>query len=112
MSQPKPSLDTDAEAAINRVLLAEREARAAMEACDRQASEIVQEAHERGLRIRERAEARIQRWHTHSEERTVRQIAELKIRAEQIQGSPIVEPEPDPALAVALETLCVEIIGR
>jgi hypothetical protein len=113
MAQPreKSSEDRAVEAAIARVLDAERAARAAVEASQREAESIRADARAREKRVAERAAARIAALRAATAERRAARLAAIEAEA--------VGPDPQAAqdeaartrLASAVDRLADELIG-
>ena len=114
MAQPRERTDEDraVEAAIARVLDAERAARAAVEASQREAESIRADARRREKRIAERAAARIAALRTGTAERRAARLTAIEAEG--------VGPDPQAAqdeaararLASAVAQLADELIGR
>lgn len=98
------------DAAIARVLQAERDARASVERCAREAELLVEQANERARQIARRAaqrSARVQRWSAAMLQRELDQVAREQTRIEQVVDRAYGAEQ----LRRAVETLAAQITG-
>jgi cell division septum initiation protein DivIVA len=98
------------DAAIARVLLAEQEARAAVQNCAREADAIVEQAQQTARDVARRAAqrtVRVQRW---AAERLRQQLAEVEAQQAQIEHASAGTAGGRP-LADVIETLAAELTG-
>jgi vacuolar-type H+-ATPase subunit H len=88
MSNKASVMLSDAAAAIDEVLVAETAAREAMEACRKEAEDILEAAREQARHINRRTSARISRLHARCDELVAARIAALgaAAREEAIRG--------------------------
>jgi regulator of protease activity HflC (stomatin/prohibitin superfamily) len=97
----KPGQSVDA--AFNRVLRAEQDARDAVSACAREAEAIATRAEQRSRAIVARAERRIRNAHAIADRGVARALAALRVPAEREAAlDPLPTPEQAQALAAAL----------
>lgn len=102
---------TDADridAAINRVLDREREARAAVAECQERANALLGEARRKAQRIEARGEERIAAMHAICDQSVARAIAALLGRRPPVQAD--LSPEQVRRLEVAIEALADEVL--
>lgn len=98
------------DAAIARVLQAERDARASVERCAREAEALVDEAHERARQIARSAaqrSARVQRWSAAMLQRELDKVAREQSQIERVVGQSY-SPEQ---LRRAVDRLAAQITG-
>lgn len=97
--------------AIDRVLSAEREARAAVEECRKQAHRRLSQARAQARRILERGDVRINGLHTRSERTVARTIAALKTETKGLSQEPALDDIQLARLADVVRALAAEITG-
>ena len=107
MSEPGPN--EPVEAAINRVLEAEKEARQAIESCRLDARHIVNRARQEATRSLERADGRIGLMHRRCEQSVGRRLAELRAEAERIPDEAVLEPDMRERLEAIVQGLAQEM---
>lgn len=100
--------DLAAQQAIERVLEAEDAARAAVEACEAQAANLVTEARQGARRIAERADARIDAMRAAARTRLAAELAGLDAEA---QAAAPLPPETASRVAAAVEALAARLSG-
>lgn len=111
MTLPKSSNEsTAADAAINRVLAAERAAQQDVSRCHRQALEILHRARSRARAVEERADRRIKRIHTISDAAIHRALADISIESQMLSRSPELTPDLDQRLDSAIDHLIREVL--
>ncbi len=103
--------EDSAEAAINRVLAAERRARDNIARCEVEAAAQVTAARSRAKRVAERTDARMSRLRTRVERRTADDVTALRAQAADIRRQPVA-PETDPQrLEEAAARLATRLTG-
>jgi len=111
MAERSGSVDSrSVDLAINRVLAAERDARAAVETCREDAERILDQAEAHSRRISRRSEQRVKAAHQIADarvERTLRRLAEDDVHG---LAGPVTETDEE-RLERALERLVDEIVG-
>ncbi|MEA3411144.1 MAG: hypothetical protein U9R74_06350 [Pseudomonadota bacterium] len=95
--------------AINRVLEAENDARAAIETCRRDARHFENQARRRSTRILERADSRIHRMHQRQAERVARRLTELRAESDRIPVEVALEPEMRARIAAVVQRMAEEM---
>jgi vacuolar-type H+-ATPase subunit H len=98
------------DAAFNRVLAAEVQAREQVEACRRQAAALLSTAEERARRIVGRADRRLRRAHRIADAGVARVLADLKAGGSEMEPEDVSE-EAVARLDQAIDALVSEIIG-
>lgn len=101
-----------AEEAINRVLEAEREAAEAVRRCEQQAVALREETHAKARRLAERTDARIRRLRALIEEQTARQVAALRVSAEELRSRPVLEDARRARLPQVVARLAAWLTGE
>lgn len=104
--------DAVADAAIGRVLDAERAAREAVADATREGDRIVDQARATAGAVRLRAERRIRRIRDAFDARAAREIALLDAAAAREAGAHDLDAEDLARLARSIEALCDELTGR
>lgn len=103
--------EDSAEAAINRVLAAERRARDNIAHCEVEAAAQVTAARSRAKRVAERADARMSQLRTRIERRTADDVSALRAQAADIRRLPVA-PDADPQrLEEAAARLAARLTG-
>mgnify|MGYP001817675987 CR=1 FL=1 len=111
MPETKENADSrSVDLAMNQVLAAERDARAAVDACREDARRILDQAESRSRRISRRAERRIQNAHRTADAAVQRAIEGLRRAGSGRQSSYAAETDEE-RLAQAVERLADEIVG-
>lgn len=105
---PDAAAEPTAQQAIERVLEAEREARAAVEACEAQGTRIVAEARQSARRIAERADARIDAMRSAARAGLAAQLARLNAEAQVVA---VIAPETQARMAAAVEAMAARLSG-
>jgi vacuolar-type H+-ATPase subunit H len=100
-----------ADAAINRVLEAERTAQNEIAACRRDALAILSEARARSRALAERADRRITLLHKRSDNSLKRELTRLRRQARELSAPPKLTPELSASLDKALDLLLRELTG-
>lgn len=110
MAKPIKTSDTDRiDAAFNRALSAEAQARAQVEACRHQAAALIAAAEEQARSIVERTDRRLRLVHTIADQRVAQALRALLLEhAPATQGA---DRETSPGLDAAIETLVDEALG-
>lgn len=106
--RPDASADLLAQQAIERVLEAEREARAAVEDCEAQAARLVAEARQGARRIAERADARIDALRAAARTRFAAERARLNAEGQRVAP---MAPQTEVRMAAAVEELAARLSG-
>jgi hypothetical protein len=96
---------------MNQVLVAEREAREAMEGCDRQADLLLRKARERVRQLRQRTEERIHRWYLASDRGVANCVRDLDERERGLRRDLAPVSELPPEWRTAVRRLVDELIG-
>lgn len=109
--RPGATADSRAQDAIERVLEAERDARAAVSVCQEQAARIVAEARLHARRIAERADARIDALRAASRARLAGELARLDAEAQALAARPIA-PETQRRMEAAVDGLAARLTGE
>lgn len=102
---------TTTDEAINAVLRAERDARAAVEACGEEAEQVLAEARQEARRIARRTESRISRLHNRCAADMHRRV-EAMLRPERSPANSIPATSEDEILQAAVDLLADELIGE
>lgn len=105
------NLDESSDDAINQVLAAEQQARAALAAAREAASASVAEARLRARRIEQRADARITRLRSACQRWVAGRSAELNQQAEALRTAPTEDAARRARLAEAAARLAAELTG-
>jgi hypothetical protein len=109
---PEPgNLGQQAAEVMNQVLVAEREAREAMEGCDRQADLLLRKARERVRQLRQRTEERIHRWYLASDRGVANCVRDLDERERGLRQGLAPVSELPPEWRMAVRRLVDELIG-
>jgi hypothetical protein len=109
---PDPgNLGPSAAEVMNQVLAAEREAREAMDACDRQADLLLRKARERVRQLRQRTEERIHRWYLASDRRVADCVRDLDERERGLRRDLAPVSELPPEWQMAVRHLADELLG-
>lgn len=96
---------------MNQVLAAEREAREAMDGCDRQADLLLRKARERVRQLRQRTEERIHRWYLASDRRVADCVRDLDERERGLRRDLAPVSELPREWRTAVRRLADELIG-
>jgi vacuolar-type H+-ATPase subunit H len=104
--------DVAAEAAINRVLEAEQQARAAVARAHRDAAERVTQARLRARRIEERADARASKVRAACQQWSAQRVAQLQAQVEELRTCAPVDEARRARLEAAIERLAAELTGE
>lgn len=102
---------TTTDEAMNAVLRAERDARAAVDACSDAAEGVLAEARQQARHLAQRTEARISRLHNRCAADAHRRV-EAMLRAERAPGDSIPSASEDEILQAAVNLLADELIGE
>ncbi len=111
MATPNSSVAGTTEEAMNRVLGAERDAKAAITQCEAQAAATVEQVRQQARRIAERTDRRISRLHTNCELSAARRIDLLLRQERSADAERIAPPHEQEVLAAAVERLTALLTG-
>ena len=100
------------EYAINRVLTAEQESRAAVEECRSKARAILEAARGRSRQILERGEEYIARARARSDATVERRLSELRAEAARFSDVPLVDEDRLARVRQLVPVLALELLGE
>ena len=109
--RPGAIAEPAAQEAIERVLEAERDARAAVSVCEEQAARTVAEARLHARRVAERADARIDAMRAAARSRLAADLARLDAEARALTARPI-PPETQARMEAAVQGLAARLSGE